>query len=91
MGKPIHSFLRLFFLSVASLLLLGCHKDLDNQIELLKEDVAQLEQQISKLNESISTLSNLISALEKNDHIADISEFMDGSRKAYRITFTSGT
>ncbi|MBR3064056.1 MAG: Ig-like domain-containing protein [Bacteroidales bacterium] len=91
MGKPIHSFLRLFFLSWASLLLLGCHKDLDNQIETLKEDVSQLEQQISKLNESISTLSNLISALEKNDHIADISEFMDGSRQAYRITFTSGT
>lgn len=84
-------FLRLMAFSLSALLLFGCHQDLDDQIDALLEDVARMEQQVSKLNESLGSLSDLIKAVEKNDHISAITEFMDGGRPAYRITFTSGS
>ena len=78
-------------LTAFTLLLPGCHKELDQRIVELQAEVEDLEARVSKLNTNISSLSDLVSALEKNDHISGITEFMDGGQKAYRITFTSGS
>lgn len=78
-------------LAASALLLAGCHGDLDRRIDELKEDVAALEAKVSSLNSSLNALSDLISALEKNDHIAGVTEFVSEGRKAYRVTFTSGS
>lgn len=83
--------LRILILTVSTLLLFGCYEDLDIRIAELQAEIEELETRVSKLNTNISALSDLISALEKNDHIASITEFMEGSQKAYRITFTSGS
>ena len=83
--------LQILILTVSALLLFSCHKDLDERIAKLTTEVEELEERVSKLNTSIASLSELVSALEKNDHISGITEFMDGSQKAYRITFTSGS
>lgn len=81
----------LILFALATLLLGACHEDLDLRIAKLKDDVLALEERVSKLNSSIASLSDLVSALEKNDHISSITEFAENGRKAYRITFTSGT
>lgn len=78
-------------LAASAFLFFGCHDELDQKIANLQADVEELESRVSKLNTNISALSDLVSALEKNDHILSITEFMDGSQKAYRITFTSGS
>lgn len=83
--------LQILMLAFFALLLAGCHEELDRRIEILKEDILDLEERVSKLNSSISSLSELVSALEKNDHISGISEFVENGRKAYRVTFTSGS
>ena len=83
--------LKLCVLSLTTLLLFGCYKEVEQEIANLREDILLLEERVSKLNESLGSLSDLISAVEKNDHITDITEFMDGSQKAYRITFASGS
>lgn len=83
--------LNILLLALVTLLAAACHKDLDERIVSLKDDVVALEERVSKLNSSISSLSDLVSALEKNDHISGITEFTEDGRKAYRITFTSGT
>lgn len=83
--------LQILIVVVSALLLAGCHEDLDKRISRLKDDVAALEERVSQLNRSLSSLSDLISALEKNDHISSVTEFPDGGKKAYRITFTSGS
>ena len=74
----------LFFLS-------GCYDSIEQRISLLKERVTELEERVKKLNESITNVSDLISALEKNDHIISISDWSSGSKKGYRISFTSGS
>ena len=83
--------LNILLLALVTLLAAACHKELDERIVSLKDDIVALEERVSKLNNSISSLSDLISALEKNDHISGITEFTEDGRKAYRITFTSGT
>lgn len=87
MKKALH----LLILTLSTLLLLSCHQELDQRIADLTADVEELEGIVSKLNTNINALSDLVSALEKNDHISGITEFMDGGQKAYRITFTSGS
>ena len=77
---------------LAALLLAGaCHAEIEERIADLKEQLTDLETRISVLNESISTLSSLISALEKNDHIASITEIPGSGKTKYRVTFTSGS
>lgn len=83
--------LNILLLALVTLLAAACHKELDERIVSLKDDIVALEERVSKLNSSISSLSDLVSALEKNDHISGITEFTEEGRKAYRITFTSGT
>lgn len=83
--------LQLWILMASALLLFSCDKELDQRISDLSAEIEALEERVSKLNTNISALSELVSALEKNDHISGITEFMDGSQKAYRITFTSGS
>ena len=72
-------------------LLGGCYDSIEQRISLLKERVSELEDRANKLNESINNLSGLITALEKNDHIVSISDWSSGSKKGYRISFTSGS
>ena len=80
------------FAILATMLLAGsCHADIEDRITDLKEQLTDLETKISLLNESISTLSSLISALEKNDHIASITEVPGSGPTRYRVTFTSGS
>ena len=63
----------LFLTIAAALLLAGCHSDIDDRITQLKQDVSELEIRVSRLNESLNSLSELVGALEKNDHITNIS------------------
>ena len=81
----------LFLTIAAALLLAGCHSDIDDRITQLKQDVSELEIRVSRLNESLNSLSELVGALEKNDHITNISESGSGADKTYRITFASGS
>ena len=83
--------LQLLFLTAFALLLVGCHQELDQRIAALQDEVDDLESRVSQLNTNISKLSDLVSALEKNDHISGITEFLEDGQKAYRITFTSGS
>ena len=81
-----------FVLLLSGLFLLGgCYDSIEQRISLLKERVSELEDRANKLNESINNLSGLITALEKNDHIVSISDWSSGSKKGYRISFTSGS
>lgn len=81
-----------WILMVAALwLLFGCHQDLDKRVLEIQEEVEALEERVSRINSDLSALSELVSALEKNDHISSVVPFQDGTQKAYRITFTSGT
>ena len=78
-------------LLLAVLLLGGCHKELDERIKQLKNDLYALEEVVSALNESTANLSSLVSALEKNEHITSIREWSLGEWSGYQIIFTSGT
>ena len=81
----------LFILSLlATLLLGGCHEDIQQRINDLRSDLSSLEQQASYLNEDIASLSELISALEKNDHILSIRPFDFQVRSGYQVIFLSG-
>lgn len=81
----------LFILSLlATLLLGGCHEDIEQRINDLRSDLSSLEQQASRLNDNIASLSELISALEKNDHILSIRPFDFDVRSGYQIIFLSG-
>ena len=83
--------LQLLFLTAFALLLVSCHQELDQRITALQAELDDLESRVSQLNTNISKLSDLVSALEKNDHISGITEFLEDGQKAYRITFTSGS
>ena len=78
-------------LLLAVLLLGGCHKELDERIKQLKNDLYALEEVVSALNESTANLSSLVSALEKNEHITSIREWSIGEWSGYQLIFTSGT
>ena len=81
----------LFILSLlATLLLGGCHEEIQQRINDLRQDLASYEQQASQLNENIASLSELISALDKNDHILSIRPFDFTVRTGYQIIFLSG-
>lgn len=79
------------FILLSALLLGGCHEDIDQRIEQLKHDVTDLEAQVGTLNENTASLASLVSALEKNDHITDITPYSLLSLSGYMISFSSGT
>ena len=76
---------------LSTLLLGGCHEDIERRINALKEDVSTIEQRLATLNEGIRSLSSLVEALEQNEHITSISPWTVGSWSGYYVTFTSGT
>ena len=78
-------------LLLSTLLLGGCHEELEQRIKSLKDDVAALEQRANAINESIYNLSALIDALEKNEHITSIKPWTLGKWSGYQVIFTSGT
>ena len=83
-----------FCLILMALALTACHKDILNDIDGLKGDVADLqtrvealEAQCKQLNSDIATLQTLITALQQNDMIASIA---GSETDGYTITFVSG-
>ena len=78
-------------LLLSTLLLGGCHEEIERRILALKEDVNTIEQRINTINESIQSLSALVEALEKNEHITSIQPWTLGTWSGYQVTFTSGT
>ena len=78
-------------LLLSTLLLGGCHEEIERRILALKEDVATIEQRINSINESIQNLSALVDALEKNEHITSIEPWTIGDWSGYQVIFTSGT
>lgn len=86
--KRIHI---LFILLISALLAGACHKEIDERIAQLKDDISALEAKVNTLNENVNTLSGLVSALEKNDHITSIQPWSLLSMSGYLISFSSGT
>lgn len=76
---------------LSALLLGGCHEDIERRINALKEDVSTIEQRLATINEGIRSLSSLVEALEKNEHITNISPWTIGTWSGYYVTFTSGS
>ena len=77
-------------LLLATLLMGGCHQEIEQRIQDLRNDIASIETQLSQLSEYCSSLSELISALEKNEHIISIRPYSFADRSGYQIVFTSG-
>ena len=78
-------------LLLSTLLLGGCHEEIERRILALKEDVNTIEQRINTINESIQSLSALVEALEKNEPITSSQPWTLGTWSGYQVTFTSGT
>lgn len=76
---------------LSALLLGGCHEDIERRINALKEDVSTIEQRLATINEGIRSLSSLVEAMEKNEHITNISPWTIGTWSGYYVTFTSGS
>ncbi len=89
MRRTIYSLLMLL-----SVVFTACHKDILNDIDGLKGDVADLqtrvealEAQCKQMNSDITTLQTLIAALQQNDMISSIA---GNETEGYTITFVSG-
>ena len=78
-------------LLLSTLLLGGCHEEIERRILALKEDINTIEQRINTISESLQSLSALVEALEKNEHITSIQPWTLGTWSGYQVTFTSGT
>jgi hypothetical protein len=78
-------------LLLSTLLMGGCHEEIERRILALKEDVNTIDQRISSINEGIQNLSALVEALEKNEHITSILPWTLGTWSGYQVIFTSGT
>lgn len=79
------------WLALLALVLAGCHKDILNEINDLKNRVTTLEEQCVTMNTNIDALQVLINAQSSGDMISTVSEITYGeSTVGYTITFTSG-
>ena len=78
-------------LLLSSLLLGGCHEEIERRILALKEDINTIDQRVTSISENIQNLSALVEALEKNEHITSIQPWSLGTWSGYQVIFTSGT
>jgi hypothetical protein len=84
-----------FILLAAVALLTSCHKDILNDIDGLKGDVADLQTRVEALetlckqmNTNIGALQTIVAALQQNDHITAITEIKEGDAViGYTISF----
>ncbi len=84
---------KIFSVSLALLMLVltGCHKDILNEINDLKNRVTTLEEKCVTMNTNIDALQVLVNAQSSGDMISNVSEITYGeSTVGYTITFTSG-
>ncbi len=94
MRRTIYSLLMLL-----SVVFTACHKDILNDIDGLKGDVADLqtrvealEAQCKQMNTNIGALQTIVNAMQQNDAVTSVVAITNASdTTGYNITFVSGT
>lgn len=86
MKYTVHTWFIPFFLFIG--LLIGCQKDIRDDVDELLERVSKLEKMCEDANADIKDLKQIVTLLEANDYITSVNELFDKS--GYTINFLKG-
>ena len=86
--------INLLSLLCCAILTVGCAKGVDEELQALDARLVALEERCSAMNADINALHAIVGSYDRYDFVTDVSPVydVDGSIRAYRITFSnSGT
>lgn len=69
-----------------SMSIVGCTKDLSDDIDDLKNRVSLLEEQTKQINNDIANINDVVNAINESEQITEVKELTDKS--GYEITFS---